>query len=56
MPAGISSPQLSDLSPSPSPDDGAHVVMVAAGEIFVEDGLGPEYSQDSPTVLVVESG
>ena len=40
-----------------SHDDAAHVVVVAAGEkMLVEDGLGPEYSQDSSRVLVVEGG
>ena len=45
------------LSPSPSHDDGAHAVLVAAGEkMLVGDGLGPGYSQDSSKVLGVEGG
>ena len=48
---------MSDPSPSPSHDDGAHAVLVAAGEkMLVGDGLGPEYSQDSSKVLGVEGG
>ena len=36
---------MSDPSPSPSHDDGAHAVLVAVGEkMLVGDGLGPEYS------------
>ena len=43
--AWVSSHHMSDPSPSPSHDDGAHAVLVAAGEkMLVEDGLGPEYS------------
>ena len=34
-----------DPSPSPSPDDGAHAVLVGVGEkMLVGDGLRPEYS------------
>ena len=47
---------MSDPSPSPSHDDGAHAVLVAASEMLVGDGLGPEYLQDSFKVLDVESG
>ena len=51
----LSSRHKSDLSSSPSPDDVAHAVLVAAGERnFFADGLGPEYSQDSCKVLGVE--
>ena len=40
----------SDPSSSPSHDDGAHGVLVAAAEkMLVGDGLRPEYSQDSCT-------
>ena len=40
-----------------SHDNAAHVVVVAAGEkMLFEDGLGPEYSQDSSRVLGVEGG
>ena len=47
----------SNPSPSPSTDDGAHAVLVAAGEkMLVGDGLGPGYSQDSSKVLGVEGG
>jgi len=36
---------MSNPSPSPSHDDGAHAVLVAVGEkMLVGDGLGPEYS------------
>ena len=52
-----SSYHMSDPSPSPSHDDGAHAVLVAAGEkMLVVDGLGPEYSQDSFKVLGVDGG
>ena len=48
---------MSDPSPSPLHDDGAHAVLVAAGEKkLVGDGLGPEYSQDPSKVLGVEGG
>ena len=48
---------FSDPSPSPSHHDGAHTVLVAAGEkLLVGDDLGPEYSQDSSKVLGVEGG
>ena len=51
--AWFSSHHMSDPSPSPSHDDGAHAVLVAAGEkMLVGDGLGPEYSQDSSKVLL----
>jgi len=44
-------------SPSPSHDDGAHAVLAAEGEkMLVEDGLGPEYSQDSSKTPGVEGG
>ena len=46
---------MSDPSPSPSRDDGAHALLVAAGEkMLVGDGLGPENSNDSSNVLRVE--
>ena len=55
--AWFSSHHMSDPSPSPTHDDGAHAVLVAAGEkMLVGDGLGPEYSQDSSKVLGVEGG
>ena len=55
--AWFSSHHMSDPSPSPSHDDGAHAVLVAAGEkMLVGDGFGPEYSQDSSKVLSVEGG
>ena len=39
---------MSDPSPSSLNDDGAHAVLVAAGEeMLVGDGFGPEYSQAS---------
>ena len=42
--AWLSTHHMSDPSPSPSHDDGAHAVLVAAGEkILVGDGLGLEY-------------
>ena len=53
----LSSYHMSDPSPSSSHDDGSHAVLVAAGEkMLVGDGLGPGYSQDSLTVLRVQSG
>ena len=53
----LSSHHMSNLSPSPSHDDGAHAVLIAASEkILVGDGLGPEYLQDSSKVLGVEGG
>ena len=55
--AWLSSHHMSDLSPSPSHDDVAHAVSVAAGEKkLVGDGLGPEHSQDYSKVLGVEGG
>ena len=55
--AWLSSHHMSDPSPSPLHDDGAHAVLVAAGEKkLVGDGLGPEYSQDPSKVLGVEGG
>ena len=46
---------MPDPSPSPSRDDGAHALLVAAGEkMLVGDGLGPENSNDSSNVLGVE--
>ena len=51
--AWMSSHHMSDPSPSPSHEDGAHAVLVAAGEkMLVGDCLGPEYSK----VLSVEGG
>ena len=42
--AWLSSHHMPNPSPSPSHDDGAHAVLVAAGEkMLVGDGLGPEY-------------
>ena len=53
--AWLSSHHMSDPSPSPLRDDGAHAVLVAAGEkMLVGDGLGPGYSQDSSKVLGME--
>ena len=55
--AWLSSHHMSHLSPSHSHDDGAHIVVVAAGEeMLVEVGIEPEYSQDSSRVLGVEGG
>ena len=54
--AWLFSHHMSDPSPSPSHDDGAHAVClsVAAGKkVLVGDGLRPEYSQDSSKVLEV---
>ena len=43
--AWLSSHHMSDPSPLPLHNDGAHAVLVAAGEkMSVGDGLGPEYS------------
>ena len=43
--ARLSSHHMSDPSPSPSHDDGAHAVLFLAGEkILVGDGLGQECS------------
>ena len=48
----LSSQHMSNPSPSPSHDGGFHAVLDAEGEkIFVGDGLGSEYSQDSSKVL-----
>ena len=53
--AWLSSHHMSDPSPSPSHDDGAHAVLVAAGEkMLVRDGFRPEYSHDSSKALCVE--
>ena len=53
----FTSHDMSDLSPWPSRDDGAHAALVAAGEkILVGDGLRPGYLQDSSEVLGVEGG
>ena len=53
--AWLSSHHMSDPSPSPSHDDGAHAVFVAAGEkMLVRDGFGQEHSQDSSKALCVE--
>ena len=56
--AWLSSHHMSDPSPSPSHDDGAHAVLVAAGEkMLVGNSLGPEFSKDhSCKVLGVEGG
>ena len=55
--AWLSSHHMPNPSPSPSADDGAHAVLVAAGaKMLVGDGLGPEYSWDSSKVLGVEGG
>ena len=55
--AWLSSHHVSDPSSSPSHDDGAHAVFVAAGEKkLVGDGLGPEYSQHISKVLSEEGG
>ena len=41
----LSSLHMPEPSPSPSQDDGAHAVLVAASKkMLVGDGLGPEYS------------
>ena len=49
--------RMSDPSPSPLHDDGAHAVLVAAGEeMLVGDSLGSEYLQDSSKVLGAEGG
>ena len=51
-----SSHDMSDPSQSPLHDDGAHAVLGTAGEnMFVRDGLGPEYLQDSSKVLGMNS-
>ena len=43
--AWLSSHHMSDPSPSPSHDYGAHAVLVSSGEkMSVGDGLGPDYS------------
>ena len=53
----LSSHHVSNPSPLPLHDDGAHAILVAAGEkMLVGDDLGPEYSQDSSKVLGVEGG
>jgi len=55
--AWLSSHHMSDPSPMPSHDDGAHAVLMTAGKkMLFGDGLGPEYLQDSSTVLGVEGG
>ena len=55
--AWLSSHHMPDPSPSPSHDDSAHAVLVAAGnKILLGDGLGREYSNDSSKVLGVEDG
>ena len=42
--AWLSSHHMPDPSPSHSPGDGAHAVLVAADKkMLVGDGLGPEY-------------
>ena len=49
----LSSHHMSHPSPPPLHDDGAHAILVAAGEkILVGDGLRQEYSQDSLRFLV----
>ena len=45
-----------DLSPSPTHDDGVRAVLVAASEMLVGGGLGPEYLHNSFNVLGVEGG
>ena len=55
--ARLSSHHMSNPSPSPSHDDGAHAVLVTVGaKMLVGDDLGPEYSQDSSNALGVEGG
>ena len=54
--AWLSFHHISDPSPSPSHHDGAHAVLVVAGEMLDGDCLGPEYLQDSSKVLGVEGG
>ena len=55
--AWCSSHHMSNPSPSPSHDDGAHAVLVAVDKkMLVGDGLGPEYSHDSSKALGVEGG
>ena len=52
--AWLSLHHMSNPSPSPSHDDGAHAVVVAAGKkMLVGDGLRAEYLQDSSKVLGV---
>ena len=52
--ACLFSHHMSDPSPWPLHDDGAHAVLVAAGKkVLVGDGFGPEYLQDSSKVLKV---
>jgi len=52
-----SSHHMSDPLLLPSHNDGAHTVLVPVGEkMLVEDGLGPEYLQDSSKALGVEDG
>ena len=49
----LSSHHMSHPSPPPLHDDGAHAILVAAGEkILLGDGLRQEYSQDSLRFLV----
>ena len=51
----LSSKVQTPISPSPSPDDGAHVVVVVAGEkMLLGVGLGPEYSQFLLRFLVLK--
>ena len=46
--AWLYSHHMPDPSPSPSHDDGAHAVLVAAGQkMLVGDGLGPECFEGS---------
>ena len=55
--AWLSSHHMSDPSPSPSYDNGAHAVLVDAGEkMFVGDGLRQGYPRDSSKVPGVEGG
>ena len=53
LPGSLLSSQ-SDPFPLSSDDDSAHTVLDAAGEkMLVGNGLWPEYSQNSPNVLVM---
>ena len=48
---------MSDLSPSPSQDDGLHALLVTAGEnLLVGDGLKPENTRDPSEALCMEGG
>ena len=57
--AVLSAGDMSDLSPSPSQDDGhgLHALLVTAGEkLLVGDGLKPENTRDPSEVLCMEGG